>query len=71
MGTEMLEMPRVNLEKCTGCGICEAACHCGAIIIVEGKATLIETLKCGWWCVCEAVCPQGALYCEFEIVIEG
>ena len=67
----MLEMPKVNLEKCTGCGACVEACHCGAIIIVEGKATVIETLKCGWCSVCEAVCPQGALYCEFEIIIEG
>lgn len=67
----MLEMPRVDLEKCTGCGICVAACHCSAIVIVDGKATLIETLKCGWCCVCEAVCPSRALYCEFEIVIEG
>ena len=71
METDMLEMPLVIVERCTGCGTCAAACHCGAIVIVEGKATVIETLKCGWCSVCEAVCPSGALICEFEIVIEG
>ena len=71
MGTEMLEMPRVDLEKCTGCGACVAACHCEAIILVEGKAVVIETLKCGWCTVCEAVCPVGALFCAYEIIIEG
>lgn len=67
----MLEMPKVDRDKCTGCGTCVAACHCGAIIIVEGKATIIETMSCGWCTVCEAVCSSGALYCEFEIIIEG
>jgi len=67
----MLEMPWVDFEKCTGCGTCVAACHCGAIVIVESKAIIIQTLKCGWCTVCEAVCPEGALLCEFEIVIEN
>ncbi len=71
MGTEMLEMPVVDVEKCTGCGTCVAACHCNAIVIVEGKATIIETKLCGWCTVCEAVCPEGALHCAYEIVIEG
>ena len=67
----MLDMPTVDLQKCTGCGTCVSACHCGAIIIIEGKATIIETLQCGWCTVCEMVCPQGALQCAYEIIIEG
>jgi MinD superfamily P-loop ATPase len=69
----MIEMPLVAVEKCDGCGICVAACYCNAIIIVNGKATIIESKfqSCGWCTVCEAVCPAGALSCPYEIVIEG
>lgn len=28
---------QIDKEKCTGCGICAAACHEGAIGMVEGK----------------------------------
>lgn len=67
----MLEMPQIDVEKCNGCGICVQVCHCNAIVIVAGKATIIETYLCGWCAVCEAVCPVGALNCPYEIVIEG
>ena len=67
----MIEMPVVDVEKCDGCGVCVIACHCGAIVLMNGKATIIETHLCGWCTVCEAVCPVGALSCPYEIIIEG
>lgn len=67
----MVEMPQIDIEKCNGCGVCVIACYCGAIIIENGKARVIESLRCGWCTVCEAVCPVGALTCPYEIVIEG
>lgn len=66
----MLEMPEVDFEKCNGCGICVTVCHCDAIVLVNGKATLIETRLCGWCALCEAVCPVGAINCPYEIVSE-
>jgi len=65
----MIEMPQVDLEKCNGCGICVSVCHCGAIVMIEGKITIIEMQRCGWCTQCEAVCPTGAISCAFEIVI--
>ena len=33
---------KINEEKCNGCGICAAACHEGAIGMVDGKAKLLR-----------------------------
>ena len=32
----------IHEDKCTGCGLCAAACHEGAIAMVNGKARLIR-----------------------------
>ena len=38
----------IDQQKCNGCGACAAACHEGAIAMVEGKARLVreEALTC-------------------------
>ena len=33
---------QIDQEKCNGCGACAAACHEGAIAMVEGKARLMR-----------------------------
>ena len=33
---------QINQEKCNGCGLCAAACHEGAIGMVNGKAKLLR-----------------------------
>lgn len=37
---------KINEEKCNGCGICAAACHEGAIGMVDGKAKLLRDDYC-------------------------
>ena len=32
----------IDQEKCNGCGACAAACHEGAIGMVDGKARLLR-----------------------------
>ena len=66
----MLEMPRIDSEKCDGCGLCVSVCSCGALVMVNNKVTVIETEECGWCTVCEAICPTGAISCPFEIVMK-
>ncbi len=51
----------INQEKCNGCGLCAAACHEGAIAMIEGKATLIRDDYCDGLGDCLPTCPTGAI----------
>ena len=47
-----------------------AVCECGAVVIVDNVASIMETDDCGYCTECEAVCPTGAIQCPYEIIIE-
>jgi len=65
------EMPRLDWERCNGCGLCVEVCRMGALVLSGGRITMVEVEDCDWCTRCEAVCPTGALSCPFEIIIEG
>ena len=52
---------QIDEEKCSGCGICAAACHEGAIGMVAGKAKLLRDDYCDGLGDCLPVCPTGAI----------
>ena len=56
---------RIDQEKCNGCGLCAAACHEGAIGMVEGKAQLLREDYCDGLGDCLPACPTGAI--TFEV----
>lgn len=66
----MVDMPEIDKNKCTGCGLCISACYCKALKLVNNTITVTETEKCGWCGQCESVCPEGAISCPFEIIVE-
>lgn len=52
---------QIDKEKCNGCGACAAACHEGAIGMVDGKATLLRDDYCDGLGDCLPTCPTGAI----------
>ena len=54
----------INRDLCNGCGACAAACHEGAIEMVEGKAVLTREDYCDGLGDCLPACPTGAITFE-------
>ena len=54
----------INEDRCNGCGACAAACHEGAIEIIDGKARLIRDDYCDGLGDCLPECPAGAISFE-------
>ena len=52
---------QIDEEKCNGCGACAAACHEGAISMVDGKARLMRDDYCDGLGDCLPACPTGAI----------
>ena len=55
------QMIQIDEKKCNGCGLCAAACHEGAIGMVDGKARLLRDDYCDGLGDCLPVCPTGAI----------
>lgn len=55
---------KIDGERCNGCGACAAACHEGAIEMVEGKAKLAKEDHCDGLGDCLPQCPTGAITFE-------
>ena len=51
----------IEEEKCNGCGACAAACHEGAIAMIDGKAKLIRDDYCDGLGDCLQACPVDAI----------
>ena len=51
----------IDPDKCNGCGACAAACHEGAIAMVDGKARLMRDDYCDGLGDCLPACPTGAI----------
>ncbi len=56
---------KIDKDKCNGCEACAAACHEGAIEMINGKATLTREDYCDGLGDCLPACPTNAI--SFEI----
>lgn len=55
---------KIDKNRCSGCGACAAACHEGAIEIIDGKAVLTREDYCDGLGDCLPECPAGAISFE-------
>ena len=55
---------KIDQEKCNGCGACAAACHEGAIEMIDGKAYLTREDYCDGLGDCLPACPTDAISFE-------
>ena len=55
---------KIDRNLCNGCGLCAAACHEGAIEMVDGKAVLTREDYCDGLGDCLPACPTGAITFE-------
>lgn len=56
---------KIDRDKCNGCGACAAACHEGAIQMIDEKAVLTREGYCDGLGDCLPACPVNAI--SFEI----
>lgn len=56
---------KIDRDKCNGCGACAAACHEGAIQMIDEKAVLTREDYCDGLGDCLPACPVNAI--SFEI----
>jgi len=57
---------KIDQEKCNGCGACAAACHEGAIEMINGKAKLTREDYCDGLGDCLPACPVDAISFEMR-----
>lgn len=55
---------KIDESKCNGCGACAAACHEGAIEMINGKAKLTREDYCDGLGDCLPACPVDAITFE-------
>jgi len=57
---------KIDKDKCNGCGLCVAACHEGAIEMIDGKAELTREDYCDGLGDCLPACPTDAISFEMR-----
>ena len=58
-------LPKVNYDKCVGCGVCGKSCAQNAISYGSGKADILEA-RCVGCGRCIGVCPTDAIQCRWD-----
>jgi len=58
------QIVRIDEVLCNGCGACVTPCAEGVIVLVDGKARVLNEALCDGAGFCLPICPTGALSIE-------
>ena len=61
-------LPEINLLLCDRCGLCVAECPGHAVEMGAQGPFIARPADCTYCAQCDAICPQGAITCAYEIV---
>ncbi len=61
-------LPRIDLSRCNCCGRCAERCPTGAVEMRSNGPVIALPAQCTYCTDCEAVCPEDAIRCPYEIV---
>jgi formate hydrogenlyase subunit 6/NADH:ubiquinone oxidoreductase subunit I len=65
---EMWALPQIDLQLCSLCGVCVERCPTKAVDMTDDGPHIARPEDCTYCTDCEAVCPEGAIACGYEIV---
>jgi formate hydrogenlyase subunit 6/NADH:ubiquinone oxidoreductase subunit I len=61
-------LPTINMERCTGCGLCIDFCPTQAVQMIGDHPAITQPEKCAYCGLCEESCPVRAIELSYEIV---
>ena len=61
-------LPTIDLNRCTGCGLCVQCCPTDAVAMVAGQPRIVRPQACAYCATCEDYCPEGAITLVYEFV---
>ena len=62
--------PKIELQICTGCGLCANVCTRNGLKVVESVAMFVSADECAGCGLCEMVCPSGAINSPFDVILD-
>jgi len=65
---ETWALPQIDLQRCNRCGVCVERCPTRAVDMTDEGPRIARPGDCTYCTACEAVCPEGAIHCGYEIV---
>ena len=64
-----LPVPRIDGDRCTGCGLCVEVCPNGVLNMTDQKAHVARPDRCDYTGYCERICPAEAIERPFQIIL--